>query len=185
MEQSGKNPSMNFVLATNSHFNPASKRLYEEAFPPEERPPYRMLLSFERAKFYEIYDGNLFVGLADIVEKEDDTYLFFLAVEERLQNKGYGSKILQALQKRYRNIYLLAEELDRSYANYEERLRRFAFYERNGFQSKHERVKDYGVWYEILYQEKEINASDFFETMRYLLGDALFERYYQNEEHSL
>ena len=159
------------------------QHLFETAFPPEERPPFDMLLRFRHNELFAIYDGEVFVGLADVVERTDLVYLFFLAVEDDRRDQGYGSAILSGLKKRYdgKTIFLLAEEHDESSPTYEDRLRRFAFYERNGFLTKRERVLDYGVWYEILYTPNPVTASEFKETMRYMLGDEAYCRFYAKE----
>ncbi len=159
---------------------PASKELgivralYEKSFPPDEIPPFEMLIGWERATLFAIYDDDRFVALADTVERKTLVYLFFLAVEEKEQNKGYGSKILSDLKERYKGktLFLLAEEHNEEEPNYEERLRRFAFYEKNGFRTQNERILDFGVWYEILYTDQVVTKWQFDASMRYLLGYA-------------
>ena len=62
-------------------------------------------------------------------------YLGFLAVDGRTRSAGYGSRILTHFRERYAGIpqLLEIEPLTRAAANYQQRMRRLAFYERNGF----------------------------------------------------
>lgn len=114
------------------------KNLYLSAFPAVERAPYfPLVLNSYRglADFYAYYDGDTFVGLAYILQNEEVVYLFFLAVNTQIRSLGYGSAILQDIKHlaNKRPIILAMEPLDEKAENYEQRLKRVRFYERNGF----------------------------------------------------
>ena len=156
------------------------ENLFVSAFPPEERPPFEMAIGWKKSKFFGIYDSKTFVGLADLVEYRDMVYLFFLAIEEDKRGCGYGSAMLREIKKRYPNkrLFLLAEELDESYPNYEERKHRFAFYERNGFVYKGTKIKEIGVDYQMLIHGGDVSKEEFVAVMTYLIGKAMAKKYY-------
>lgn len=114
------------------------KNLYLSAFPAVERVPYfSMLLTSYRelADFYAYYDGDDFVGLAYVLQNEDVVYLFFLAVNPQIRSRGYGSEILQDIKKISGNrpVVLAIEPMDEKADNFDQRLKRVRFYEKNGF----------------------------------------------------
>ena len=121
--------------------------IYERSFPPEEQVPMSELRrSAERdeVSFLAWIDPSLpagedgagnVVALTFSFVFPDLFYLGFLAVDGRTRSAGYGSRILTHFRERYAGIpqLLEIEPLTREAANYQQRLRRLAFYERNGF----------------------------------------------------
>ena len=66
---------------------------------------------------------------------EDNKYIFvlYLAVNDRIRSKGYGTKILGWLKQSTGKIIVLnVESLDPSAENALQREKRFSFYSRNG-----------------------------------------------------
>lgn len=88
-----------------------------------------------KAKFYGIYDYETFVGLIYFVLLDGAALIFYFAVDENLRGNGYGSKILSAMKERYpeTRLFLEIDKPDDRAKNNSMRLRRKAFYERNGF----------------------------------------------------
>ncbi len=86
-------------------------------------------------KFVAYYDKELFVGLSLIIENKEEVFLFYIAVNDEIHSKGYGSAILSKIQHIYkdRKIVLFIETMDPKAKNYEQRVKRLAFYKRNGF----------------------------------------------------
>ena len=114
------------------------KKLYDEAFPKEEQIPFWILRKASRtstADLMQVYDDDLLVGFIHLVYFEDVVYLYYLAIEPDERGQGYGSKILQALRRRFsaRRIILNIEVVDENCDNYEERKKRKEFYLKNGF----------------------------------------------------
>ena len=114
------------------------KKLYLTAFPAVERLPYfPLVLNAHRrlANFYAYYDKDNFVGLVYLLENEEVIYLFFLAINPNIRSRGYGSAILQDIRNLAgkRPIILAMEPLDKTAENYHQRVKRVAFYEKNGF----------------------------------------------------
>lgn len=114
------------------------KALYLSAFPAHERFPYLPTLLNTCRSFVHLtayYDGDDFVGFTYSLEGEDLVFLCFLAVEARHHSKGYGGQIIEKVRQRAgeRPLLLSIEPMDETdAANYDQRLRRLAFYKRNG-----------------------------------------------------
>ena len=105
------------------------KKLYDEAFPKEEQIPFWILRKASRtstADLMQVYDDDLLVGFIHLVYFEDVVYLYYFAIEPDERGQGYGSKILQALRRRFsaRRIILNIEVVDENCDNYEERKKR-------------------------------------------------------------
>lgn len=116
------------------------KALYMQAFPEEERIPFVPLTlnSYRRdVTFRAFYDeqGDNFAGLLYSVMGDDAAYALFLAVNPQMRSKGYGSQILSTLKAEAGNraVFLDIEPVVKRAENYEQRVQRLRFYERNGF----------------------------------------------------
>ena len=115
------------------------KTLYEASFPLQERiswPWMVWMALLGQADFLAYFDGQDFAGFSYSLRSKTSYYLLFLAIPAQQQSKGYGRQILQAVARRagQRPIYLVIEPLDESAENYAIRLKRLAFYEKNGYQ---------------------------------------------------
>ncbi|RJF41450.1 GNAT family N-acetyltransferase [Actinomyces sp. 2119] len=135
--------------------------LYHRAFPPSERVPLPLLClaSLRRGVDLEVYEegsapagstgpaaggvpawGGLrgprsgFAGFTYTVQTSEVVFLLFLAVDEALQGRGYGSQILGDVLERAgrRPVVLEIEPLDPGASNIGQRYRRLAFYQRHG-----------------------------------------------------
>lgn len=123
------------------------QEIYERSFPPEEQIPLPELLEsaeLDEVSFVAWVDDSLPAGKtgADNVVAltfsfafHDLFYLGFLAVDGRTRSAGYGSRILTHFRERYGDVpqLLEIEPVVREAGNYQQRVRRLAFYERNGF----------------------------------------------------
>lgn len=131
------------------------KELYINAFPKEERAPFRMLASKAELDFVDwwgIYENDTCVGLFYVLYNDNLVYLFYFAIMENLRGKGYGTKSLELLKQHYqgKRIFLSIEEVVEEADNYLERVKRKEFYERCGFKALDSKVKEGGVIYELL-----------------------------------
>ena len=130
--------------------------VHNEAFPKEERVSFAFFTFQEkRGKgcFYEARDEGQFVGLVYTIVKKKFVYIFYLAVSSHSRGHGYGSLILDAIKEQYpKSIFvLLIEDTDNKKAhNYKQRLKRLAFYQKNGFHQTHTKIIEQGVKYEIM-----------------------------------
>ena len=113
--------------------------LMKRVFQKEELMPMwliRLLSLKKNYNFKVYYDQELLVGIMFTIESDDTLFVFYLAVNDEIHSKGYGSKLLHVLFEQYPNksVTLFIETMDDKDAlNYEQRVKRLAFYERNGF----------------------------------------------------
>lgn len=159
-----------------------TRTLFESAFPEDERPSFDLMMAWDHSGFYGVYQGEEFVGLADVLEHKDIVYLFFLAVEEKKRNQGIGQQILTDLKQRYagKRLFLLCEELGEQYPDLPLRKRRAGFYERNGFHDNGIRVREYGVIYQMMVYAGPISVEDFVSVMASLIGEDAAKEFYKD-----
>lgn len=117
------------------------------------------------------HDGK-WIGLAYFVRYRDVLYLFYLAIDENSQGKGYGSALLAAVRRHFagRRVILNIEEVTDTAPNYEERIKRKHFYEKNGFHEMGYTVKELGVVYEMLGMGETVTRKEYIALMRSLIG---------------
>lgn len=122
------------------------QEIYEQSFPLEEIPMRDLLRAARKPEvsFVAWTDASLpageaggdhVVALTFSLVFPDLFYLGLLAVDGRTRSAGYGSRILTHFGERYPDIpqLLEIEPVTREALNYQQRVRRLAFYERNGF----------------------------------------------------
>lgn len=159
------------------------KKLYHTAFPADERVPFWFLMAKSKGKnaeFYSIYEKEKWVGFVYIVSYQDIRYVFYLAVSEKERGKSYGSKILKKIIAKYQNkrIILLIEPVDKNTDNYEERVNRKNFYEKNGFYDLHYQVLEKNVIYSALGYGNRVSKKEYLLLIKNYLGKILFALYY-------
>lgn len=151
------------------------KSLFLSSFPRAEQTPFWFLMfrsRFSDTEFISYWDEGVFCGAVFIIEHEKQAFVFYLAVNETVRSKGYGSQILADIEKRYagRTLMLDIEHTDRTAANYEQRKKRKMFYRKNGYVSSGFGVRSEGVSYEIM-----VKGTGFtFAGCQYLLRRLLF-----------
>ena len=131
------------------------KKLYTEAFPENERAPFWLLrrrAEQGRAEFWSLMDGEMWAGMAYVVRHQDMAYLFYLAVDSQARGKGYGTKAIEALKEHYKGcrLFLALETLDKTAENYEQRVKRHAFYEKCGLTDLPYHIKEASVVYAVM-----------------------------------
>lgn len=114
-----------------------TKRLYEAAFPPQERGDYELL--FKRpenvSRVLGCYDDDKYVGFVMLFVVEDIAHIIYFAIEEDCRDKGYGTQILKQLDIDYKDYRIVAdvEKVEDNAPNNDQRIKRMAFYTRNGY----------------------------------------------------
>ena len=88
-------------------------------------------------------DNGTFLGIAITILHKDIVLLDYFAVSPTRRGQGVGSEVLKLLTQRYqgKRILLEIEDPEEPCKNQKDRLRRKAFYLRNGLT-----VQDYKVW---------------------------------------
>ncbi|MDO4902722.1 MAG: GNAT family N-acetyltransferase [Limosilactobacillus sp.] len=138
------------------------KQLYRRAFPKYEREPWSWMMlksKFKQADFMAFYDEDKFVGFSYVIHSRGFHYILFLAINDQLRSQGYGSRIIKQLRSLYPSdsLVLDIEQPDPSAKNNKQRLRRLAFYKRNGFYLTPKKLEEEEVTYQVLATKKNIN----------------------------
>ncbi|MBJ8325425.1 GNAT family N-acetyltransferase [Streptococcus pacificus] len=147
------------------------KELYLSAFPKVERFPYIPLLlnAYRRdIEFTSYYDDEKFVGLSYIVFSKHFVFLLFLAVNPLHRNQSYGSRLLNTIKasSKGRPVVLAIEEMDETASNYQQRLNRLAFYEKNDYHMIPHFYYEMGEKYQLLATEKTVDMGEFKKMLR-------------------
>ena len=147
------------------------KKLYEESFPPKERMPFDLMMELNdlpHVSLEAVYDDDSFVGFYLLMINGTTAYVAFLAVSPLVRMKGYGSAIISYLKDEYAGYDILLDEepVYEDAENYEERVHRKAFYEKNGFISTGYVIRAFGVDYEILTTGSHFNYESYLDIFR-------------------
>ena len=160
--------------------------LYIRAFPFEERCPFpiiRKKAKEGKGEFFGIFDEDNFVGLIYNIVYKDLVYIYYLAITETLRHQGYGTKILNDIKKMYKDkrIILMAETVDPSASNYQERVNRSKFYAKNSFVFQGYTIMEWGVNYDMLGAIPTTSRKEEFkEIIKYYFGDFFYDNIYIN-----
>lgn len=114
-------------------------------------------------KMAEAGGGMEFIGFMVIVPFEDLAYLSFFAIEPAWRSRGYGSRALQRLPEVYPGYRHLIdiEMLDENCPNNAQRIRRRAFYLRNGYRPTGQFLSYFGGDFEMLVKGGEFRLDDY------------------------
>lgn len=138
------------------------KQLYMRAFPKYEREPWlwlRLKSKYQRADFMVFYNHNQFVGFTYVIHSHGMHYILYLAVNDQVRSRGYGTRIINEIRQRYPqdSLVLDIEQPNPQAANNQQRLRRMRFYKRNGFFPTPKLFKEEQVTFQVLATNKQIN----------------------------
>lgn len=138
------------------------KQLYMRAFPKYEREPWMWLMlksKYRQADFMAFYDHEQFIGFAYVIHSHGMHYILYLAVNDQVRSRGYGSRIINAIRHLYPqdSLVLDVEQPNPQAANNQQRLRRMRFYKKNGFFPTPKLFKEEKVTFQVLATNKKIN----------------------------
>lgn len=155
-------------------------KLYNSAFPTDERAPFRILMRKTRLSmvdFMAIYDDEKWVGLTYVITYNRLSYIFYLAISETERGKGYGKKAMAAILKKYEGnkVFLALETLDPTADNYQERLNRHKFYEQCGLQSLPYKLKEVSVIYDIMGVGGTVEPHEYSDLIERYVGKFLYK----------
>lgn len=145
---------------------PALDALNREAFPPGEIIEIGDQLRLAEQGVFELrafYDGDVFIGYVTLMKALPTVYVFFLAVDSSLRNRGYGTAALQHIRALYPDakIVLDLEEAEEDCPNRAQRLRRRAFYLRNDFSPTGYGLVYNGITLELLRMQDDFDEESF------------------------
>lgn len=147
------------------------EEIYTNSFPSSETP-FSVSRGLEMAEkmpitIIAVYDGDVLVGFYVVKEQGQYRYLNYLAVDQTIRGKGYGGRILQKLLDDSKDTIFFAsiEKPIPGRDDYDTRLRRQQFYEKNGMTT--------------VYNQRITNGNEFI-TVTNKTGDA-FQKCYEAE----
>lgn len=170
---------MNLVKVSKSMDVYSSIRaLYKQAFPMNERAPFWLLMSKAKssaADFWALYDNKKWVGIAYVVTYKKLAYIFYFAIKESERSKGYGEQAIHVLKEHYkgRRIFLALETPDTEADNYEQRIKRHAFYEKCGLSDMPYKLKEASVVYDIMGTGEAVEPEEYRDMMENYVGKLL------------
>lgn len=152
---------------------PRIKNLLANSFPKNERYPLWLLTARAARRdvdFLAYYDDGAFCGISYGVKAENTLFVLYLAVDEDMRSKGYGSAILAEIGKiaGERSITLNAEAPDPSADNNAERERRMEFYRRNGFIDTGYRLVEKSLTHAVLCNSADFSPRAYTKALRKL-----------------
>jgi len=113
------------------------EELYARAFPENERRPLDALMDDETGvgELLGLYEGDVFCGFACVLNWQDISHVIYIAVEEGLRGRGYGTQALEALFRRRQGQRMIVdvEAIVPGVHNERQRRRRMEFYRRLGY----------------------------------------------------
>lgn len=148
-----------------------AREIYMEAFDRRMRVPFDDLFkacASGKGDFVAVYNEDLFIGFYYVYRYKDIAYLYYLAVEKSMRERGYGTEILDIVKDAYpgQRIVLCIEAplvddklVSTSY-------RRLGFYSRNGFIDTLFKFTSVGVTYEVLYWGPAFDPSQVEDILR-------------------
>lgn len=166
-------------VAQHPEISGAVRKIYLESFPVEEQMPYWALKwrsNKRNVRLCGVFDGEQIVGMVSFLTEGNMLYLMYLAVAEEFQSCGYGGVILELLRKRYPQwpIMICVEPLDPKAKNYEQRQRRWKFYQRHGFEKQPFRVKEGIVVFDVLSCGGSVQRCWYADLMKRFIGPLRF-----------
>ena len=164
-----------------AYFEPLCK-LYDSAFPEEEKKPMRLMLEKRRAGYFEILaivdEGDAFAGLAITVKCGGLVLLDYFAIAPELRGGGIGSLALKLLREKYpdRRLILEIESTLCPSDNPEQRNRRKRFYLTNGMRPMPYRVYLFGVEMELMTFGGEVSFDEYHSLFVEVYGNSAAKR---------
>ena len=144
--------------------------IYKNSFPKVEQCPVWILRIMSHVKgtnSIAFYEENNLCGFSYFFANEKTVFILFLAVNDKIRSIGYGSRILAWIREKYpdRVIFLDVEKPDENAENNYQRMKRIAFYERNGIFDTNRSFTYGGVTYEILSTDRKFSEEDYNENL--------------------
>lgn len=160
------------------------KDLYFSAFPKEERVPFDFLadkVQYGNSNLLTVYHGDLFVGILVLVFHDDMVFLWYLAIDPKLQGKGYGTKVLSVVEQKYkgRRLVLNIDEVCDTFADFAQRQKRHQFYIKNGYADCFVKTREKGVVYQLMSKGGNVPYNDYKQMMIAYLGQELYNKVYE------
>lgn len=131
------------------------ERLYIEAFPAEERFPFKLLKKRAlsgKADFWNLVKEGRWVGMAYLLHCGNLVYLFYFAIDAEQRRKGYGTEAIKAILEHYRGnrVFLALEDWLEECENSDERIKRHDFYLNCGLEDLPYKMREMSMIYRLM-----------------------------------
>lgn len=126
---------MKFEKIQQSLHKDFAEKVYTQSFPKDERRDFSFiyeLIEKEKNSFLIIIDeqnNNKPIGIISLWDFSYFAYIEHFAIDKSLQNKGYGSKVLDIIKEKVCKPIIIEVEP----SNNLDAIRRISFYKRKGF----------------------------------------------------
>lgn len=133
--------------------------------------------------FLALIEGDAFIGFMVIQTCQNLVYLFFLAIDKKYRQKGYGSKAITAMEERYpdRQYVVDFEMIEDNAPNRMQRIKRREFYLKNGYQETGLFLTYGGVNYEVFCMHGPLEVNAFKELMKRILVEGFHPKYFTKQ----
>lgn len=140
--------------------------VYREAFPKIEQLPVwflRMRAMHKGVEYLSLREDDEFIGFTYLTHYNGSMLIYFLATDEKLRGKGYGSKVIKWIKEYYTNekILVIMETVHEESENSEQRKIRKDFYLRNGFKDTGCYMTDFSGDFDILSMDDDFDKESF------------------------
>lgn len=158
------------------------EQLFLHAFPHNQDKPLPLFLKKRQEGLAEILaiedDEGVFLGFAIMVLDGEIALLDYFAIIEQGRGSGFGSEALRLLQKRYadKKFVLDIQSTKAQADNMQERLRRKAFYLRNGMQAMPFLIDILGSEMEVLAYNCAVTFAEYQAVYEHVFGSELGSR---------
>ena len=160
------------------------EEMMDGLFPEEEQSSVNGLLelSVNSGVHFDLYYLNGEVcGFSYIVCKYDLVFIYYLAVKEKYQSMGCGTKILEIIKCFYNNstLVLNIEPINGQTHNQVQRLRRLKFYKKNGLKETNYFLEHKGVEYSILSSAQNLDTVRYKKLLEDISCDYMASKIYR------
>ena len=159
------------------------RQLYEAAFPASEKKPFSLILGKRASGAVEILaiedDKRRFRGLIITILYKDMVLIDYFAIDEESRGIGIGSDVLKLFTARCakKRVFLEIEStVSKLVEDYDIKIRRKAFYERNGLASQGYLVNLFGVEMEIMSFNCDICFEEYHEMLVHVYGEGVRDK---------
>jgi len=94
-----------------------------------------IMAKMKSTEFISFHDKHILCGFVYMATIKNLTFVMFLAVDENIRSKGYGSRILEKIQSMHTDnkIIISIERCNEDAKDIDQRIRRKKFYVNNGY----------------------------------------------------
>ncbi len=146
------------------------RSLYESSFSEAEKiPAVNIARALDGGAFLDRYsEDEEFIGFTMGFVHRDMVFLVYFATRPEVRGNGYGSEILDMLRDEFSTyrMFLVTEPLDPGVEDNCMRVRRQAFYRRNGCRDTGVKVVSDGEWFDTMFVQGTLTEDEMVSVIR-------------------